>query len=62
MTSCEHHPEHGQSKTCRVCKSEYCHDCHPSAFGICEKCGYKILIGLVIVMVIISYTIWFNLL
>ena len=59
MTSCEHHPEHGQSKTCRVCKSEYC---HPSAFGICEKCGYKILIGLVIVMVIISYTIWFNLL
>ena len=38
----------------------YCHECHPSYFGICEKCGYKILIGLVVVMVIVSYMAWFG--
>jgi len=60
MTCCEKHSEHTHSKTCRICKSEYCHDCHPSAFGICEKCGYKILIVLVVVMVIASYMAWFR--
>ena len=62
MTCCDNHPEHEHSKTCRVCKSEYCHDCHPSSLGICEKCAYKVLIVLVVIMVIISYTIWFGIL
>jgi hypothetical protein len=60
MTCCEKHSEHNHPKTCKICKSEFCHDCHPSAFGICEKCGYKILIVLVVVMVIASYMAWFG--
>jgi len=55
------HPEHPEgSKTCRVCSSGYSHEHHASAFGICEKCGYKILIVLVVVMVAISYVAWFG--
>jgi hypothetical protein len=60
MTCCEKHSEHNHPKTCKICKSEFCHDCHPSSFGICEKCGYKILIVLVVVMVIASYMAWFG--
>jgi DNA-directed RNA polymerase subunit RPC12/RpoP len=56
------HPDHPAStegsKTCRVCTSSYSHDENPSWLGICEKCGYKILIGLVVVMVVISYAVW----
>jgi len=59
MTHCDDHT-HAQPKTCRVCKSTYCHDCHPSYFGICEKCSYKILIVLVVIMVIASYMAWFG--
>jgi hypothetical protein len=63
MTHHEHvekhdHPE--SSKTCRVCISAYNHDSHPSVFGICEKCSYKILIILFIVMIAISYVAWFG--
>ena len=50
----ENHEHHTSSKTCKVCSSEYCHECHPSFFGICEKCAYKIMLVLVIFMVIIS--------
>ena len=60
MTCCDNHPGQEHSKTCRVCKSEYCHDCHPSSLGICEKCAYKVLIGLVVIMVIVSYIAWFG--
>jgi DNA-directed RNA polymerase subunit RPC12/RpoP len=60
------HPEHTGhtegSKTCRVCSSSYDHEQHSSRFGICEKCGYKILILLVVVMVAISYVAWFGIL
>ncbi|MGB7788184.1 hypothetical protein [Methanoregula sp.] len=59
----EHHELHEHpegSKTCRVCTSSYSHEQHPSRFGICEKCGYKILIVLVVVMVAISYVAWFG--
>jgi len=34
---------HESSKTCKVCRSSYNHESHPSYFGICERCGYKIL-------------------
>ncbi|MFZ1897969.1 hypothetical protein [Methanoregula sp.] len=60
MTCCDIHPEHTHQKTCRVCRSEYCHECHPSRLGICEKCGYKVLIGIVVIMVIVSYIAWFG--
>lgn len=56
----EKHDHHESSKTCRVCSSAYCHDSHPSFLGICEKCGYKILIILFIVMIAISYVAWFG--
>jgi hypothetical protein len=57
------HPEHHEeSKTCRVCSSSYSHEHNPSCLGICEKCGYKILIVLVVVMVAISYIAWFGVL
>jgi PHP family Zn ribbon phosphoesterase len=62
MSTCENHPGHTNSTTCKICKSEYCHDCHPSYLGICDKCGYKILIGLVVVMVVVSYIAWFGVL
>ncbi|MFA5221557.1 MAG: hypothetical protein WC391_04640 [Methanoregula sp.] len=59
MTCCEKHKEHSHAKTCKLCKSEYCHDCHPSVFGICEKCAYKILIVLFIIMIATAYVAWF---
>jgi len=55
------HEHHESSKTCRVCSSPYVQE-HPSGFGICEKCGYKILIVLLIVMVAVSYIAWFGVL
>jgi len=62
MTCCDNQPGHTHQKTSRICRSEYCHDCHPSRLGICDKCGYKILIVLVAVMVIMSYIAWFGVL
>lgn len=50
------------SKTCRLCTSSYSHEHHPSWLGICEKCAYKVLIGLVVVMVAVSYIAWFGVL
>jgi|WetSurMetagenome_2_1015567.scaffolds.fasta_scaffold211684_3 hypothetical protein len=58
MTCCDKHPGHSHAATCKVCKSEFCHDCNPSVFGICDKCGYKILIVLLIMMVIAAYMAW----
>ena len=63
MTHAEHGEKHDRpesSKTCRVCTSGYDQDRQPSVFGICEKCGYKILIMLFIVMIAISYIAWFG--
>ncbi len=56
------HEHHEFSKTCRVCSSSYSHEENPSRLGICEKCGYKILIVLVVVMVTVSYVAWFGVL
>ncbi len=56
------HEHHESSKICHVCSSSYSHEHNPSRFGICEKCGYKILILLVIVMVSVSYIAWFGVL
>jgi DNA-directed RNA polymerase subunit RPC12/RpoP len=58
----EHHEHREPSGTCRVCSSPYSHEDNPSRFGICEKCGYKILIVLLIVMVALSYIAWFGIL
>lgn len=46
--------------TCKVCTSAYSHETNPSRFGICERCGYKVLILLFIVMIAISYVAWFG--
>jgi len=58
----EQHDAHHGPKTCRVCSSQYSHEQNPSRFGICELCGYKILIVLVVIMVAVSYVAWFGLL
>ncbi|MDD4138237.1 MAG: hypothetical protein PHT99_10165 [Methanoregula sp.] len=58
----EQHEHHESSKTCRVCSSPYSHEQNPSRFGICNKCGYKILIIVLIVMIAISYVAWFGVL
>jgi hypothetical protein len=54
----ENHEHPGPYPTCRVCSSEYCPECDRSFFGICEKCGYKILVVLVCIMVVLSYVAW----
>ena len=61
----EHHDHpkpHEESKTCRICSSSYSHEQNPSRFNICNKCGYKILILLFIVMIAVSYVAWFGVL
>jgi hypothetical protein len=57
----EKHDLTGPDNTCRVCTSSYSHTTHPSLFGICKRCVFKILIVLVIVMIVISYVAWFGL-
>jgi hypothetical protein len=56
----ESHEHPAGSKTCRVCSSSYCHDDNPSFFCICERCGFKILIVLVVLMVAVSYIAWYG--
>jgi hypothetical protein len=59
------HHEHekiGGNRECRVCTSHYAHEKNPSHFGICEKCAYKILIVLFILMIVASYIAWFGIL
>ena len=60
--SFEQHDHHEPTKTCRFCSSTYSHRDHPSWFGICETCAYKVLIVLFIVMIAISYVAWFGVL
>ncbi len=56
----ENHVHYESSKTCRICTSPYTHESHFSIFGICERCGYKILIVLVCVMIVFSYMAWYG--
>jgi hypothetical protein len=58
----EKHDHAGAGKTCKVCSSSYQHEHNPSSFGICQGCGYKILILLFIVMISMSYVAWFGVL
>jgi hypothetical protein len=60
--SFEKHDHAEGSKTCKVCTSSYQHEHNPSVFGICERCGYKVLILLFIVMIATSYIAWFGVL
>lgn len=58
----EHHEHPAGSKSCRLCSSAYSETENPSHFGICEKCGYKILMVLIVLMVISSYIAWVGIL
>ena len=49
-----------RSRTCRVCSTATPGQGNFPHFGICDKCGYEILIVLVVVMIIVSYTMWFG--
>ncbi|MDD1689865.1 MAG: hypothetical protein LUQ66_04325 [Methanoregula sp.] len=50
------------SKTCRLCSTPYSPENNPSFLGICNTCGYKILIVLLIIMISTSYIAWFGVL
>jgi hypothetical protein len=56
----EHHEHKEGSKTCRVCSSSYSHEHNPSSLRICEKCGWKLVIVLFVIMISISYIAWFG--
>jgi len=57
------HPGHNEnSRVCRVCSESYDSGKNPSFLGICESCGYKILIVLLIIMISTSYIAWFGVL
>jgi DNA-directed RNA polymerase subunit RPC12/RpoP len=49
-----------RSKTCRVCSSAYTDKSNSRRLGICDKCGYKILIMFVALLVVVSYMVWFG--
>jgi hypothetical protein len=54
------HRQHGGP--CRVCSGHAPDgEDHPAA-GICTPCWYKILILVLIVMIAISYVVWFGIL
>jgi len=59
MTLLENHTHTETHKTCKVCSSSYSPEKNPSHFGVCEKCAYKILIVLLVILVITSYVAWF---
>jgi hypothetical protein len=57
------HPEKKEpGKACRLCSTQYSPEHNPSFLGICNKCGYKILIILLILMISTSYIAWFGVL
>ena len=56
----ENRDHNKSSKTCKVCQSSYDHANQLSLFGICERCGFKILIVLMCALIIISYVWWFG--
>ena len=56
----KHGPEGG--KTCRVCSGAAPDGGDHGPAGICTSCWYKILVLILIVMIAISYVVWFGLL
>jgi hypothetical protein len=56
----EMHNDPVSSKTCRMCSSAQGEDHHPSLLGICARCVFKILVVLIIVLVVVSYVMWFR--
>ncbi|PKG32676.1 hypothetical protein [Methanoregula sp.] len=57
------HPEHDKNpQACRICSESYDPAKNPSFLGICQTCGYKILIVLLIIMISTSYIAWFGVL
>ncbi len=61
METCRNHPETDAGHQCRVCNSHCCGECIHEGTGICHGCLYKGVVILVVIMVIISYTVWFGL-
>ena len=53
---------HGSGGPCRVCSSHAPDGEDHAAIGICKHCWYKILIVVLIVMIAVSYVVWFGIL
>ena len=54
----EMHNNPASSKTCRICSSAHGEDHNPSLPGMGERCVFRILVVLVIVLIVASYVIW----
>jgi hypothetical protein len=61
MATCSRHPEKEASRRCKLCSDPCCDEC-TMRFGLCAGCWYKVLVVVIVVMVIISYTAWYALL
>ncbi len=56
----EMHNNPVSSKICRICSSAQGEDHPPPLPGICERYVFKILVVFVIVLVVVSYVMWFR--
>jgi hypothetical protein len=55
-----HHEHPATASPCRVCSSPVDPDHKASLAGVCHNCVYKILIVMFIIMIAISYIVWFG--
>ncbi len=61
MEPCKNHPDTGAESECRICAAPCCGECISRRTGICHDCVMKGVAILMVIMVIVSYTIWFGL-
>ncbi len=54
--------DHKEGKSCRLCSTSAPDDKEHGPLGVCTPCWYKILIVIFIIMISISYVVWFGLL
>ncbi|MGC9435016.1 MAG: hypothetical protein ACP5C4_02845 [Methanomicrobiales archaeon] len=61
MNTCDRHPDRDAHGSCRVCRRGCCTDCTGPA-GVCTSCWYRVLVLIIVVMVIGTYSSWILLL
>ena len=57
-----YHEHPASTAPCRICTSSIDPEHKATRFGICHHCIYKLLIAVFIVMIAISYIVWFGVL
>jgi|GEM_PF-3116513 len=61
MNTCDHHPDRSAHAQCRVCGRGCCRECTGPA-RVCTSCWYKVVVLIIVVMVIGTYSSWILLL